>query len=154
MQWRTYWGVGGIIFGQSTTPELIYKFALCLSICELRTWIPHSDICKGHPCAFWHMSGLTPLSHHGIKGQRPPPPSMSAIACVVLALELLWFSGASLQGWWIPSTDINTGREVMRRRSSWNRSVPNMAGVKDYLRARSSGSKVLYGWYVTLWEYY
>ena len=45
-------GVGGIIFGQCPTPDLIYKFALCLSICELRTWIPHIDICKGHPCAF------------------------------------------------------------------------------------------------------
>ena len=69
------------------------------------------------------------------KISNPTSPTMSATACAVLALEVLWLSGASLMGWCIPIPKMLTGMEVMQMRSYWTQYIPNMPGVKDSLRA-------------------
>ena len=67
---------------------------------------------------------------------KAPSPYMAATACAVLALELLFFSGASLMGWFITIPDIFIYSGLMWRVFSWTHSIPKIDGVKVSLRVR------------------
>ena len=85
------------------------------------------------------------------KGLNLNYPIMDATSCAFMSLEMLWFNGAAILCWWIPNPTMLTWRELIWRRYYYNSYIPKMAWVKYSFRGRSSGSKLLAGWSITVW---
>ena len=106
--------------------------------------------------ALWDLPYVCPgvMVTQWSKVLKATSPSMADTTCTVLALEVLLLCCDSLLGWWIHIHSIMNGKEVIQSMYSCTHSIPNIAGLKEFFKESYRRTKVLYGWSVTLWEYY
>ena len=74
-----------------------------------------------------------------------PSSNTATMARSVLAIEVIWLSGASCIGSIIPRPVMLTGIEAIWKWSSCTFSAPNIDGLKELAKLRSKGVTCLWG---------
>ena len=93
------------------------------SVVDSTYWVPCvsslstlPEFCTGVMVVSWYS------------GRKSNSSIMAVAVYTFLALEMLWFGGAYLMGWWIPNPTILTFSEVICARSSYTISIPKLVG--------------------------